>query len=94
MSIATDGYGPGQTIAAWGYSFLDEIIVKAKILLEMLKRTLSLSLVKMYDVDLETNQKEIDVEVGGSSVEMDVNKINIDLEMTKTNIGIEMEVVE
>ena len=94
MSIATDGYGPGETLVTWGYSFLEQVIVKAKILLEMLKRRISIALVKTYELVLEPRQKRIDVEMSGSSVEIITTKTNIDLEMTKTNIDIEMEVVE
>ena len=93
MSIATDGYGPGETLATWGYSFLEQVIVKAKILLEMLKRKISLALIKSYEVILEPRQKGIGMEIGGSLMEVSTSKTNIDLEMTKTNIDMEMEVV-
>jgi len=94
MTIATDGYGPGEGVATWGYSFLEQIIVKAKIILEMLKREISLALIKTYEMTLEPRQRQIGVEVVGPFMEMGATKTTIDLEMTKTNIDIELEVVE
>lgn len=95
MSIITEGYGPGETVATWGYgtSLLEEVVLKIRFLFRMFKRHISLSMSHVHDITMETKQREIATKLSSvSSMELDVGEINIDLQITKRDIDMKVEV--